>query len=909
LRKLPKSHYYKKDLNKNIRPRAHNRQLKRIADFLLLAFLLITGVWHYRKHQRKRQLQRKLEAKLAKERREALENSITLVKSLIPHIEEAEKRFSKLLELDTGYFSNYQLQAWKSTFNSLFLKLGHTPIDTIPLEQSYISSIKHFQHHYTNCETLRETFNRNFIQYELEKYSDFFDNIENRKLDMQQRTSVISNEDNNLVVAGAGSGKTTTIVGKVNYTVHRYKVNPNQVLLISFTRKSASELAKRINIPGIDAKTFHKFGIDVICDVEGKQPSIYDSDQFKSFTIKTFNELLQTEDYIKNVTQYFMYFLKREKQEDEFNNQGEYVQYLKDQNFKAYQQKEIYVNGRRTLRMEIVKSIQECRIANFLLFNSVEYEYELPYEHNTATKAYRQYKPDFTINPKGNKVYLEHFAINRNGTVPEWFAHREKGETWAIATERYNEGIKWKRSEHNKYSTPLLETYSYEMLEGTLFDNLTNKLLDVGINLKPKSPQEIWNIISESAKQEVEGIITLFQTFITLMKSNNYSIENVIDNNSKIKDNFEKQRNSLFLEIIKPIYEKYESHLAERNEIDYSDMIAKAEQYLAAGKYQSKFKYIIIDEFQDISMGRYNLIKAIKTNNPDCKLFAVGDDWQSIYRFTGSDISLFKEFEEYFGCTVKSKIETTYRFKNPLIDLSSDFILKNPNQQKKSLKGIDSLKTTGYKIVYSHTENQDDTSALKEVLDNYISNDKNIARKKILILGRYSFDIGRIKNEQSYFQINETTGSIKYVSKNSNNKTSVQIQFLTIHKAKGLEADYVIVLNCNSGSYGFPSQTSDDMVLNLLLSEADQFENGEERRLFYVAMTRAKEHVTFIANSKSKSKFIEELEVDKADASTKKCPRCKTSDLKLITGGTNDRKWSFYGCSNYVYGCDYQQWQ
>ncbi len=356
----------------------------------------------------------------------------------------------------------------------------------------------------------------------------------------------------------------------------------------------------------------------------------------------------------------------------------------------------------------------------------------------------------------------------------------------------------------------------------------------------------------------------------------------------------------MFIEIIEPIFENYQKHLSIRKEIDFNDMINKASDYIFTGKFNQKFSYIIIDEFQDISIGCYQLIKAIKTNNPTCKLFAVGDDWQSIYRFNGSDIALFKYFENYFGYSIKSKIETTYRFQNPLLKLSSEFILKNPNQTRKELKGADLFnKSTKYKIIYS--DDKDDTLALKQIFDDLISHDSKIEEKKILILGRYSFDIDRLKNKQSFFQINKTTGSIKY-------QVKIKAKFLTVHKAKGLEADIVIVINCNSGKYGFPSEMSDDTVLNLLLSEADQFVNAEERRLFYVVMTRAKENVVFIADSSDKSKFIAELEIESGDTSIKKCPRCKTADLKFKSGITKGKKWSFYGCANYIYGCDYKKW-
>jgi DNA helicase-4 len=417
------------------------------------------------------------------------------------------------------------------------------------------------------------------------------------------------------------------------------------------------------------------------------------------------------------------------------------------------------------------------------------------------------------------------------------------------------------------------------------------------------------------------------------MKSNNYSINDVIIKNSLTVDEFFKQRNSLFIDIVKPIYEYYENYLSERGEIDFSDMINKASKLIANGKLKRKFSYIIIDEFQDISIGRYQLVKSIKTSNPSCKLFSVGDDWQSIYRFSGSDIALFKEFENYFGYTVKSKIETTYRFHNPLINLSSDFIQKNPNQARKELHGTSHTKSTKYKIQYSISENQNDTIEVQKIFNYLISNDEEISSKENFILGRYGFDINRLSSQNGLsiivreFEKNSneiireysyTEDKWKHLKENEKiivaYKKSVfekvltmEAEYLTVHKAKGLEADNIIILNCNSGKHGFPSEMSDDQVLNLLLSEADQFENGEERRLFYVAMTRAKENVYFVADSSFKSKFITELEVEDGLSPNKKCPICKTADVVLRKEGTsrNGNRYKFYGCTNYLYGCDY----
>lgn len=878
--------------------------MKGIGNFLLLVLLIITGVWFYRRHQEYERKKKELEAEQAKQRELERLKLFDFFKAKLDSIKTANNKFAKHLDLKIGYFANYQLTTWKSQQTNLMNEIKGKPYDFIQLSDEEVKSIKTFTDYFNNAISLRNDFNKLFVKEELKKYSSFFDNIEGRKLDIQQRTAVVTDEDNNIVIAGAGSGKTTTIVGKVNYIIDRYKVNPEEILLISFTNKSASTLAGRIDIEGVEAKTFHKFGKDIIVEAEGRQPSIFEEAQFKPLLTRYFTELIRNENYLQKVTEYFTNFLKPAKSQFDFDNQGDYIQYLKDQNFRSYKLKEVPTNGRMTYKMEVVKSIEECKIANFLLFNGINYEYEFPYEHDTATEAFRQYKPDFTVIQNGRKVYIEHFGISRNGSVPSWFT----GDGVRSASEKYRDDMKWKKDTHKSNGTILIESYSYEMSEDILFDNLARNLSAAGIIRKPKSPEEIWKIITEAAKDEVNSFITLFGTFITLMKSNNYSITDVLNRNKQAKDKFFKDRNALFIEIIKPIYERYENHLSERNEIDFSDMINRASKHIASGKHKRKFSYVVIDEFQDISIGRYQLVKAIKTNNPACKLFCVGDDWQSIYRFSGSDIALFKEFENYFGVTVKSKIETTYRFNSPLINLSSDFIQKNPNQAKKELRGTSQTKNTGYKIHYSVSDNQDDTLALQKVFNQLLTTDKEIEEKEIRILGRYGFDIDRIKNENSVFRIDKENETISYDIKTEEGETKkLNAQFMTVHKAKGLEADIIIVLNCNSGKYGFPSEMSDDPILNLLLSEADQFENGEERRLFYVAMTRAKENVYFISDSSFKSKFIAELEVESGQSPNKKCPTCKTADIVLRKSGTarNGNKYKFFGCSNYLFGCDY----
>ncbi len=824
-------------------------------------------------------------------------------------IEIAINQYHAFENYENGYFSNFDFQKWRESVESLYNVISEKNLEGHLIDEGKIYLAQQLVEIYERGEVYREAYNQKFLQQELENYSDFFNNIEGRKLDIQQRKAVIANEDNNLVVAGAGSGKTTTIVGKVAYLIDRYKVPVDEILLISFTNASALSLAKRIGIAGVEAKTFHKFGIDVISTVEEIKPSIFDESQFKKVVIDIFSELSSNAEYLQLANNFITQYLKPFKSKEEFSSKGEYIQYLKDQEFSTYRLKTSTIQERTTYKREVVKSIEECLIANFLLFNGVEYEYEYPYPHDTASKEFRQYKPDFTINMKSSPVYLEHFALNKAGSVPAFFADKEKGETHEEATRKYTEGIEWKKSIHEKYETKLVETYSYEFIDDTLFSNLTTKLTAAGVILQPKSPEEVWKIISGVAKEEVDNFINLLINYITLMKSNNHLIEDMYERIGRVNHKYLERRHKLFLEIVKPVFEKYERILLERNEIDFSDMINKAQIYIRSGSYKKKISYIIVDEFQDVSIGRYKLLGSIKYANPGCKLFCVGDDWQSIYRFTGSDIGLFRNFENHFGVTFKSRIETTYRFSEPLISMSSNFILRNPKQISKKLRSFNEERATLFKIIPNAIESQGDTAALVSIFSQLSASEK-IEGKSILILGRYGFDLKRINDADGLLFVDRKEQGVKYKYKNSEGQEKyLHAKFMTVHKSKGLESDIVILINCNSGVYGFPSGVTDDPELKLFLSYEEEMENAEERRLFYVALTRGREYVYMITDSLKKSKFIWEIEGGKMMSYEKLCPICNTSRLVKKTGVSNGRPWSFWACSNYLYGCTYKEWE
>jgi DNA helicase IV len=819
-------------------------------------------------------------------------------------IQKAKKDFD-------DYFTQRRYLSYKTSYEQLEQITKNLPVkftDKLRL----LFSLRTFFMYLTlkksvgDYESIRVNHNANFISDEFNKQSDFFDNVAAFPLDAQQREAVIADEDNSLVIAGAGSGKTMTIVAKVKYLVEKLDVPADSILPISFTKKSAEEMKERVNVRGVSPQTFHKFGLTVLQEVEKRSPKIYDETNNDKLFRKVVEELSKNDDYLSKLNEYILYYAKIPRSQFEFKTHGDYIQYLKDQNFTTYKRVKVPHRGRETYRNETVKSIEECIIANFLIFNRVDYEYEMQYEFPYAQFGRKKsYKPDFTIATQNGPVYLEHLGMDEQGNVPPFFAGIN--ESHFEASRRYQRMLAWKQQVHSQNRTKLIESYSYEFSNGNLIPNLKRHLEEAGVPLNPMSEDEVWKLIQESGKDEVDGLISLMQTFLSLLKSNGHTVEDVTGFINESDDpEFLKQRAFAFVNLFAPIYDEYESNLHKNGEIDFNDMITKATEYIESGDYYCPLRYVIVDEFQDLSFGRYRILQAIRTQNPDVKFYCVGDDWQSIFRFAGSDITLFSDFEEHFGYTYTSKIETTYRFNEPLIGLSSEFVLKNPHQMPKSLKAPEGKPDTNMTIIESESFDGDDTDYVVEAIGKFVEAGLT-PESKVYIIGRYNFDIKRIKNFSKKFTVNFTSGLVKYTFSEGRFKgKTLNMQFVTAHRSKGLEADFTILLNLNTGKYGFPSGKADDPLLNLLLSSSDQFENGEERRLFYVAITRTKKHVAIITEKYRKSKFIKEIQDEHSDERNK-CPKCQNGELVLRSGYAGGRGFKFFGCSNFAYGCDYSK--
>ena len=467
-----------------------------------------------------------------------------------------------------------------------------------------------------------------------------------------------------------------------------------------------------------------------------------------------------------------------------------------------------------------------------------------------------------------HNIYIEHFALDEEGQPPLHFNQEE-----------YLKGIEWKRKTHRDHGTYLIETYSYLKREGKLQSYLSEKLQERKIEFTLKSDEDMLASLKKFGR--VSRFVELLANILERFKESDMALANLM---SEVRD----IRMRKLIEIFKPIYDSYEKHLQERGEIDYADMIKKAVEYVEEGKFIPPYTHILVDEFQDISRVRAELILALRKQKHNSVLFSVGDDWQSIYRFTGSDIEFIRKFEDKFGATAVTLLDVTFRFNNKIGDVSTKFILKNPDQRNKSIKSTSYKEEPAVSLVQAQ-EPKDGLMLSLDAINKHTQSQNSQSKTTIMILDRY-----------------HTHHTIKNTIKKK--FPNLNISFSTIHAAKGKEADYVIVIGLDSGKNGFPCEKEEDPVLELFLPEKEKFPYAEERRLFYVALTRARHRVYLIYDPYKASRYIKELLENEysvcLDEFSKNqeipivnCPECKNGSLVQRRGGNRP----FIGCSHYPY--------
>lgn len=787
------------------------------------------------------------------------------------------KELTSLLEIDK-YIARSDYAFLRDKFNDTYTFFENTKrANTLDyycqnngLEISYVNDfLSEFNDVCLNEESLIiAKHNKQFVDHHLKEEKDYLDSIlspvdSNIRLDEEQRRVVLSDEDYTLVIAGAGAGKTTTVSAKVRYLVEKKKILPEQILVISFTNKAVGELRDKINKKlGIKCPvtTFHKTGYAILRRKDAERKVIVD----QGFMYNVINNYLKV-NILENpelVDKLILFFGSYFDAPYEGSDLNDFFNYISKADFSTIrgnidEYSEKIINERtgkcQTIARETLRSVQEVQIANFLFLNGIEYTYEKPYPFSIAA-SYKVYTPDFTITQGDKVTYIEHFGITQDGRNSR-YNHEQ------IA--KYKREVNDKVKLHKDHATDLIYTFSAFNDGRSLLDHLREELIAHGYELHPRPSREVFEkIVNTEENRYISRLVSLVCTFIQNFKTNGYTTDKFFTWNATSKN----ERTKLFLTICEQCYHEYTKCLKERNAIDFEDMIndsARILQEAEEQKLELDFKYIIVDEYQDISRQRFDLTKEL-SRLCSAKIIAVGDDWQSIYAYAGSDITLFTHFKETFGYGLELSITKTYRNAQEVIDIAGGFIQKNTSQIQKALISLKHISNPV--VIQTYTEDVDRKQyegrggkyflvgetvekLMKEILE---ENPKS----SILLLGRYGFD-GFNLTKSADFEYWEKTGNVT-----SKTFADIEMEFMTVHRAKGLGFDNVIIINAIDSVYGFPSKIQDDPVLQYVVRIDRTIEYAEERRLFYVALTRTKNRVYIVTPQQRPSEFVRELVKD-----------------------------------------------
>ncbi|MCR5775594.1 MAG: UvrD-helicase domain-containing protein [Lachnospiraceae bacterium] len=724
---------------------------------------------------------------------------------------------------------------------------------------------------YRNLPKLIDKHNEKFVSDSLISEKAYLDDIlksvdPNIVLDEDQRRVVLTDEDHCLVIAGAGAGKTTTVAAKVKYLVDKKGIDPSQILVVSFTNKTVNELKERIQ-KGLGIQcliaTFHSAGNAIIQKNSPEEKFTIVDESRLYFVIRDYfrNSIMKHESTVNNLIMFFASYFDAPYEGSDLNV---FFNSIAKANFSTmrgdledFRRTVIDTRTKRTVTIqnEVLRSHQEVEIANFLYLNNIDYEYEPIYRYNIEF-SHKPYTPDFIITQGEKSAYLEHFGLTEAGENDR-FSPEE--------IESYKKAIQDKYRLHRKHGTTLIYTFSAYNDGRPLLEHLKEKLEANGFELKPRSNKEVMELlVAGEENRYIRKLIILICRFISNFKVNAFQEEDF----ARMYHSTQNVRSRLFLNICNDCYLEYERWLKENKAIDFEDMINDSARLLREAKEMKQkldYKYIIVDEYQDISRQRFDLTKAL-SDVTDAKIIAVGDDWQSIYAFSGSDLTLFTKFEEKMGYAKLLKIERTYRNSQEVIDIAGDFIQRNREQISKQLISpkhiVDPVLIYTYDSTWKKNKGSRNSGAnyelarsIERVLTDLLKY-KRAEKKKpgaILLIGRYGFDGDNL----------ERTGLFEYINREKKVRSlkypELEITFMTAHSSKGLGYDDVIVINGKNETYGFPAKVENDPVLSFVIKGDRSIDYAEERRLFYVAMTRTKNRVFFVAPEANPSEFLLEL--------------------------------------------------
>ncbi|THE58417.1 UvrD-helicase domain-containing protein [Vibrio parahaemolyticus] len=699
---------------------------------------------------------------------------------------------------------------------------------------------------------------------------NFYDSIESNPLTEEQRLSVVQHDDFNMVLAAAGTGKTSVMVAKTTDILERQLAKPEEVMVLAFGNAAAEELRirsqerlKAANIHHYDLdkqiSTFHSRGFQIIAAAQKQSV-----EEFRKLNMSW---LVKKPALLEFINNWLVTFI--EESEENLNTFIETVYYAYNpflsESDEAHQET---LKGKKyiTLNGVEVKGYQEVLIGNWLFKNGIEYVYEPNYSNRLGTDIGFPYRPDFYVKPideaKSDQIYIEHFGIDREGNTRA-----------DINRTKYNQGIEDKKALHKRMGTKLVDTYHYDWCEGNLETVLEAKLRALNVVPKPISKDEILEAVR---KQDfIKNAINELSETLSAVRSE--SIEGYeIQRRLEVAD-IQNARSHMAL--IEGLRQAYVRELRSRNHLDFDDMILLATQYVKEGMFKPEWKYILVDEFQDISVSRWNfLMELLKASGSS--LTVVGDDWQAIYAFIGGKLEYTTRFQNNVGNHALTKLQKTFRYNNSIADTAGGFVMKNPEQYQKHIVTHTQVESSEVFLIDNHDANEKDPTeatlnAVEKAIKEIYADDPDAS---IGILTRYR---------------KSKTAAAKRFTKKRGFKN---MKFWTLHGSKGLEADYCFVLDLNQGYFGFPTERKENEIVSALMPTVDMYPHAEERRLLYVAITRSKKRCYLVADPEEPSEFVLELLSSEYDINivsehftpeklaARKCPNCKTGYLKPKKG-------------------------
>jgi DNA helicase-4 len=692
------------------------------------------------------------------------------------------------------------------------------------------------------------------------RFKTFFTKSEKFRLNSMQRNVSMSFAPETLVVAGAGTGKTTVLLGRSKYLFLDSRADAKNILLLAFNKKASEEIAERaklLDLPVV-SQTFHGFAKRVLevaaLHLGENSPSMFrtvestkeiafsSSTQVEQFLTQCL-ERLEDDELTTQLFLFFSQYMVPQYDHDEFESIEEYAQYVRSG---------IPV----TLKNDRVKSHGEWLIANFLFAHQIPYTYEGLYVGQEDRGSWHH--PDFVLK-KG--LVIEYFGCDRDGkTAP------------GIDPEAYANQIAWKREVHSRNGSTLIELTYQDLKDGLLIKKLRDALIREEFKLVPLSREKILleaNRLGYSTK-----LLRVLHRFLDFYRSSGMT-------ENELRANAENDvRSKVFIEIFLRVYSQYLDEIERQMHPDFTGLILEATKVLSNTPGFLPFDQVMIDEFQDISAARWALVESIRMSNPDIHFTFVGDDWQAIYEFAGSDPAIMLSLGNWSKERKRVYLDETFRMPQELCTVSGDFVMRNRIQIPKELKGMGKTSRHSPALTFHwDTTTGDSLTNIKEVIAR-IGDASRDPEKELLVLGRYRKDLPSLAQLDALW--------------------AGHVRVMTVHSSKGLEADYVIIADVNSSKGGFPSLIHDDPLLDLVRTKDSSYKHAGERRVFYVGITRARLECHVISSIEAPSTFALEFynsawgkHCGFDESKVSNCPACKSGWL------TRNEKLSGLGCTNW----------